>query len=112
MAGQPYTIDCIVGASGLTNEDISWLGIDATTGRVSVADVVQDGNGNSVRSLRFNPLSTEDSGTYICESQNGSSVQTLTVNGMSSAASHTQCHLIADNPSSPNTCHCTDYHTP
>lgn len=86
MAGQSYSIDCIVSAPNLTNADIVWLGIDATSGRVSVGDVVQDGNGKSVRTLRFNPLSTEDSGPYICESLNRTSVQTLTVNGMSSAS--------------------------
>ena len=93
VAGQPYTIDCIVNTPGLTNNDIQWVGpdniiISATSSRVSVGDVVQDGNGRSVRTLTFNPLSTDDSGPYTCTSPNGPGVQTLTVDGRSSTITY------------------------
>ena len=93
VAGQPYIIDCIVNTPGLTNNDIQWVGpdniiISATSSRVSVEDVVQDGNGRSVRTLTFNPLSTDDSGPYTCTSPNGPGVQTLTVDGRSSTITY------------------------
>lgn len=102
VAGQPYNIDCIVSTPGLTNADIQWSDstgqIDATSGRVSVGDVVQDSNGKSVRTLRFNPLSTGDSGFYTCVAQSVSGIQTLTVDGMSIASLniHHVCKHIVD----------------
>ena len=91
VAGQPYTLDCIVNTPDLTNSDITWRDPDNnditdTSGRVTVGDVVQDGNGNSVRTLFFDPLSTDDSGAYLCNTPSGDGIQTLTVDGMSSTA--------------------------
>ena len=56
--------------------------VTATTGRVTVGDVFQR-DGNSVRTLTFNPLSTEDSGAYRCETASNTATSTLTTRGMS-----------------------------
>ena len=86
VAGEPYFIDCRVMRPGLTNDDILWIGPDSlqitsTSGRVSVGDVMPDESGGSIRRLTFNPLSTEDSGLYMCLSPAGPTIQTLTVQG-------------------------------
>lgn len=86
-AGEPYTLDCVVGTPNLRNSDITWVGPDgmpitATSGRVSVGDVFQR-DGNSVRTLTFNPLSTEDSGAYRCQTTTNTATSTLTSQGMS-----------------------------
>lgn len=88
VAGEPYTLECRVGMSNLNNSDIRWIGpnniiISSTSSRVVVGDVSTDANGNSVRTLTFNPLSTSDSAVYRCEhtSANVAASETLTVGG-------------------------------
>ena len=94
LAGQMYFLDCIVNRPSLTNDDIFWVApdntiISDTSDRVSVGDVFQGQNGRSVRRLTFNPLRTDDSGSYTCVSPDGTALQTLTVDGMSSV--HQNC---------------------
>jgi hypothetical protein len=84
LAGQMYFLDCIVNRPSLTNDDIFWVApdntiISDTSDRVSVGDVFQGQNGRSVRRLTFNPLRTDDSGSYTCVSPDGTALQTLTV---------------------------------
>ena len=89
VAGEPYTLDCIVNATNLSNADVWWVGPDnsiitSASGRVSVDDFVTNADGNSVRTLSFTALSTDDSGTYKCEFLNKSFVasKTLVIDGM------------------------------
>ena len=83
-AGEPYFIDCIINQPGINTSEIVWIGPDnmaitATTGRVRVEDVLQ--SGRTVKRLTFDPLSTEDSGSYRCISPSGTRIQTVTVQG-------------------------------
>ena len=93
MVGSPQDIQCTVSTvSGVQSSSvmISWMGpggnIDATSGRISVGSITDEGNNMYTSSLQFAYLMEGDEGTYTCnvvilETSESQSVDIQTLTG-------------------------------